>query len=245
MQHFSNDFSIFPNRNASVNQTVIAEKSYPFLNDTTRMDVSTTAASATTTTEPKRYAGLTYVPGLTEQLSKKLKSFAPNLTIAPRPPVKVSKLFSDMKEKLRPGQCSCVVYGIPCGGCKSWYYGETTWSVDNRCKLGHVKDLKNIKNKPRKTALVHHTNTTKHQFDFEKKKIMKKVRSRRTLKIHEVNQIILNEHQAVNFKSDAEHVSPEFYNLIMGSVKPRHTGNMNNSRRKKVNLTEIFNETPD
>ena len=99
----------------------------------------------------------------------------------------------------------------------------------------------NMEKKPRKTALVHHAYTTKHQFDFDNKKVMKKVRSKRTLKIHEVNQIILNEDRAVNFKSDAEHVSPEFYNLIKQSAKLRIT-NRTPNYREKVNVASLFEE---
>lgn len=53
--------------------------------------------------------------------------------------------------------------------------------------------------------MVYHTNPAKHRFDFDAKKIMKKVRSKTKVKIHEADQIILHEHQAVNFKSDAEY----------------------------------------
>ncbi len=236
-----------PRRNNS-QQPPSNEISYPFLNDTT-IGLNTTTDLANTTIvnhqptnqqERKKYAGMSYVPGLSEQISKKLKEFAPNLTIAPRPPEKVSKLFSDMKQKLSPGQCSCVVYGIPCGNCPLWYFGETTWSVNNRCKLGHQKDLRNIKSKPKATALVHHTNTTKHQFNFDGKKVMKNVRSRRTLKIHEANQIIMNEHKAVNFKKDSEHVSPEFYNLIIKNMKTRIVHQRN--KMQQVNLSTLFDD---
>lgn len=132
-----------------------------------------------------------------------------------------------------------MVYGIPCLNCKKWYFGETTWTLDDRIEEGHKKDLRYIpKNAKRRTALVKHVLEEKHQFDFDNKKVMKKVRSRRTLKIHEVNQIILHEQVAVNQKSDAEHVSPEFYNLIMNSVKNKHHNV--NPRKKQMTLTSVF-----
>lgn len=64
---------------------------------------------------------------------------------------------------------------------------------------------------------------TGHEFDFEKATIMKKVRAKGLLKIHEANQIILHEKEAVNFKKDAKHVSPVFYNLIKknGNLKKK------------------------
>lgn len=148
----------------------------------------------------------TFIPERSEQLSKQIKKRALDLGLARRPPEKVAKLFTDRKPKLRTGQCSCVVYGIPCKGCRKWYYGETTWIVDDRSE-GHHDDARNIAKNPIKTALVRHMHETGHHFNFDNKKIMKKVRSKRTLKIHEANQIILH-------ASDAAHLSPIFYNLI-------------------------------
>lgn len=95
------------------------------------------------------------------------------------------------------------------------------------------KHQKQAKENGTGTSHEHH----KTSIQLRTENIMKKVRSKRTLKMHEVNQIIMNEHQAVNFKSDAEHVSPEFYNLIKNSMKPR---NVNNDKKQKENLTAIF-----
>lgn len=53
-----------------------------------------------------------------------------------------------------------------------------------------------------------------HEFDFNNKEILKKLRSKRTIKIHETNQLILKGNSTVNFRKDAAHVSPVFYNLI-------------------------------
>lgn len=134
-----------------------------------------------------------YIPELTERLSKQIRKHAPDLGLALRPPEKVSKIFTDMKQKLRPGQCSCVVYGIPCEMCPKWYYGETTWTID-RVEDENKKNLRYIRKNNKKKQ------NTKHHFDFDNKKVMKQVRSKRTLKIHEANQFLLNEHLAVNFK---------------------------------------------
>ncbi|KAG4072026.1 hypothetical protein HA402_008467 [Bradysia odoriphaga] len=139
-----------------------------------------------------------------------------------------------------------VVYDIPCTGChgKKGYIGETTWNLEDRCGPpgGHSRDLKNIATKPRATALVHHVATTQHQFDFNSKRVLKKVRHKGILKIHETNQILLHEKYAVNFKTDAEHVPPMFYNLLKQSerkermvnkskCKPR-TSSLNNPKYK-------------
>ena len=144
---------------------------------------------------------------------------------APRPIFKVGNLFTDMKEKLRTGQNSVVVYDIPCGGChgKKGYLGETTWNLEDRCGPpgGHARDLKNLNKNPRATALAYHVATTQHKFDFESKRVLKKARHQGLLKIHETNQILLHEGYAVNFKKDADHVTPAFYNLLKRNERNR------------------------
>ena len=50
----------------------------------------------------------------------------------------------------------------------------------------------------------------------------------------------MNKYRAVNFKSDAEHVSPEFYNLIKRSMKTRIVSNI--ERKHKVSLAVMFEE---
>ncbi len=120
-----------------------------------------------------------------------------------------------------------VVYDIPCAGChgRKGYIGETTWNLDDRCGPpgGHARDLKNIEKNPRATALVQHVANTQHQFNFTEKQILKKVRHKGLLKIHETNQILLHEGYAVNFKRDAEHVTPMFYNLLKQSERNKQS----------------------
>lgn len=218
-------------RNIAKPRLSTTEPSYAFMDETTtsRLDQSTisrldatpignsTMIAPTPTKEKKIYVGMTYIPKITEMVTNQIKKYVPNLCVAPRPPNKVTNLFTDMKQKLKIGQNSMVVYDIPCQGChkQKGYLGETTWNLDDRCgSRGHKRDLNNIEKSPRATALVHHVATTEHQFDFDDKRILKKVRHRGILKINEANQIVLHEGYAVNFKTDAEHVTPMFYNIL-------------------------------
>lgn len=206
-------------------------KSYPFINETTRVDnnISLFEPNANSTIiqgplpkpgnvgrdKRKCYAGLTYIPGVTDQVTKQLKDIVPELTIAPRPSTKIGQLFSNMKDELPIDLHSMVVYKVPCKLCQKFYIGETINNLCDRCKK-HQTDVRNRAKEPHKTALVSHvTKTTPpHEFDFTNKSILKQVRHRGVLKIHEVNQIVIHEDKAVNFKKDAEHVTPVFYNLI-------------------------------
>lgn len=119
--------------------------------------------------------------------------------------------------------------------------GETKVRLDDRTNQ-HKRDVRNQRKNPNRTALVQHVVKTGHDFEFDGKKILKKVRTTRTLKIHEANQIILKGKTAVNSKKDAEHVSPVFYNLIKNSVKRR---NITPQHRIKqvVNLEQMFNQS--
>ncbi len=125
-----------------------------------------------------------------------------------------------MKDPVPVPENSNVVYSIPCKNCGLVYIGETSRKLCERCSQ-HTKDVENVQKKPTKTALVSHVNHTKHEFGFDQAKILKKVRNRGLLKIHEANFILLNEGQTVNFKKDAKHVSPVFYNLIKRKMLPK------------------------
>ncbi|KAG4069678.1 hypothetical protein HA402_014701 [Bradysia odoriphaga] len=182
---------------------------------------------------PKRalgFAGITYMHGLSETIKTQLKRHAPQLQLSFRPPCKVSQAFTNMKDPVESAQQSNVVYGIPCAQCGASYIGETSRCLSERCNQ-HEKDVANVAKKPTKTALVRHVSTTNHQFDFNRAQILRKVRTRGLLKIHEANHIILNESSVVNFKKDAKHVSPVVYNLIKKKMigKRLHSRNIQNA----------------
>lgn len=172
-------------------------------------------------------------------MKKQLQRHAPDLKMSFRPPSKVSQVFSNMKDKLDMTENSNVVYSIPCLQCGRIYIGETSRKLCERCEQ-HKKDVQNLAKKPTKTALVAHVSTTKHEFDFSQAKVIKKVRTRGLLKIHEANHIILNEDITVNSKKDAKHVSLVFYNLIKKK--------MIDKKQKRINTNNMItlhpNETP-
>lgn len=89
----------------------------------------------------------------------------------------------------------------------------------------------------KKSALVAHVQRTGHEFDFEDAQILKKVRAKGLLKIHEANQIILHEGTAVNFKKDARHISP-----VGAKFKPKNidTGQLN---RLRTSIELTMNES--
>lgn len=145
-----------------------------------------------------------------------------------------------MKDKLKIGQHSNIVYSIPCQ-CGLSYIGESSRCLCERSQQ-HQKDVENVAKKPTKTALVKHVSLTKHQFDFNNAKILRKVRTRGLLKIHEANNIILNEDSVVNFKKDAKHVSPVVYNLIKKKMIGRKLHNQKNKNVAALHETSTESE---
>lgn len=87
--------------------------------------------------------------------------------------------------------------------------------------------MNNKEKKPTKKGLVKHVVDAGYEFVYERKDILRKVRKKGLLKIEEANHIIIHEEVVVNFKSDAAHISPVFYNLIKRkgkrqNVNPSH-----------------------
>lgn len=100
------------------NRTAI-ESSYPFINNTTvassadtsnanMMMSSSPMANSTlvqTPMEPMKkkakYAGLTYIPELTENLTRQIKKYAPELGVAPRPPEKSLEIVHGHETEVR------------------------------------------------------------------------------------------------------------------------------------------------
>jgi hypothetical protein len=87
----------------------------------------------------------------------------------------------------------------------------------NQRRRSTLPSPEEMNKKPKETALSYHVHISGHVFDFDSKKILKKVRNFGTIKIQEANQIIRHEGEVVNYKTDAKHVSPFFYNLIKRS----------------------------
>ncbi|KAG4074523.1 hypothetical protein HA402_005745, partial [Bradysia odoriphaga] len=133
--------------------------------------------NSTMIAKPKQFVGMTYVENLTEQISKMIRQVVPNLMVAPRPISKVGEIFTDLKQKLTTDQQSLVVYRIRCKVCNKWYIGETSWCLCDRGKA-HESDVKNKEKNPNKTALVKHVVDTGHEFDFNAKEILKRVRKK-------------------------------------------------------------------
>jgi len=167
---------------------------------------------ADNTMQPQRYASLTYVPELSESISKTFQHFVPEVKMAMRPQHKNSSLFANLKSKIPQYEKSGVVYKINCADCNAVYIGETIQKFGTR-KYQHKCDC-NKQITKNSSALAMHATANKHNFDFEGAKILKTERNKLKLQIHEVNQIIIHEDTACNKKTDKKDFTNTYVNLI-------------------------------
>jgi len=215
-------------------------KSYPFLPDETTVNVSNPNK------EPGKFSGMTYIPKLTEELTSQIKYFVPDVKIAPRPPNKLGQFYSKMKQPVPKDEMSGVVYDIPCQQLDTRYIGETVQKVGNRtgqhrndCTAANLK--KRTKNR---TALACHVKETGHQFNFEMEhvKILKRERNKTRLRIQEVNEIIMNEGQVCNFKSDSAIIGPAYGRLLKQfKLKKSNQHNNRTIQRQRTHSSQGFN----
>lgn len=110
--------------------------------------MDTTKAETSMAKKYDKCAGTTYVPKLSESITKHLKYFVPDLRVAPRPSERMYRFYSQLKQPLKKSDKTGVVYQIPCDAKDTTYIGETihkTWTTHNST---HVKE-------------------SRHQFDFD------------------------------------------------------------------------------
>lgn len=62
----------------------------------------------------RKYAGIQYIPTLSENIARTFRTSIPNLTIAPKPTKKLKMIFSNMKSKIGKYGQRNVIYNIPC-----------------------------------------------------------------------------------------------------------------------------------
>lgn len=95
-------------------------KSYNFLPDELKAYISTTEK------KNEKFASIpyqAYIPKLTEEITKLVRYFVPEVKNAHRPPQKIAQFYSKLKEKVDKLDLTGVVYDIPCKGGETRYIG--------------------------------------------------------------------------------------------------------------------------
>ena len=164
----------------------------------------------------KQYSRFPYIVGLSEPIKKLLQKVDIKLSFYPL--LKISSLYSNLKEKQKITDLSSIVYKIPCHDCSKSYIGTTKNKLSKRLKQ-HTNDCK-ISNafKPNRTALAAHHFSYGHNFDFDKTTLIHRENISKKRYLTESLHILL-EPKKVNFKTDTQDLSQIYAGLLV----PNHT----------------------
>lgn len=130
--------------------------------------------------EKPKYAGMQYIPKLSENILRTLHMCTLTLNIAPKPTMKLKNTFSNMKAKIDKENIRNVVYGLQCKDptCrKNRYVGQTFRRVGIRTGE-HSKDYENRQKPGGKTAVIRHAlemekeHKKEHEIDFSIDKVL-------------------------------------------------------------------------
>lgn len=165
------------------------------------------------------YYALTYMPRISEALTKQLKYFIPDANVAHKPEYKASQFFSKQKDRIPKEHTTDCVYQINCTDCSAVYIGETTQRLEKRVKQ-HQQTVRSTAEA--KTALARHAKTNNHNFDFANPSILERNNFKQKLQLCEVNHIIFNQETACNFKTDTSNIAPSYFNLLRQHVNKTH-----------------------
>lgn len=121
-----------------------------------------------------------------------------------------SENFSKLKSKINAQTRAGVVYSIPCRDCDRVYVGNTS-QVLRRRLTQHKSDTRL---KPRSTGLAIHANDQKHEFDYNKTRILDMEGNNERRYISEMLHIQATYQHNVNKRSDTNNLSNFYKNTI-------------------------------
>ena len=134
---------------------------------------------------------------------------------------KLSKYYTNMKDKIPVLDQSDVIYEINCLHCPGTYIGETSQQLHRRM-YQHQNDCQPYKDRSKgskeaKTALAKHVKSTNHKFHFEEVKVLQKESNRGKRRCLEALHIAQNINKVVNDKVDTRNLNC-FYSEIMSKL---------------------------
>ncbi|XP_055522676.1 uncharacterized protein LOC129716860 [Wyeomyia smithii] len=163
------------------------------------------------TTQPPKYISAPYIPCLSEKIRKILRRH--DMTLASRPQNKIKhKIFSKMKDRIRPGKQKNVVYSVPCGtNDGKTYIGQTKRMLEVRI-AEHKNDCRN---KNPKSGLATHTIEEGHVFDFDNTAFLERIDDPATRMIAEVFHIKKEgEMRTVNLQRECGNFNTTYNGLL-------------------------------
>ena len=161
----------------------------------------------------------TYVKDLTESVNRTYKELqVDDYKFGNKITNKLSKFYTNTKDKVAVTDQSNLVYEINCLQCPKTYIGETSQLLSRRV-YQHRNDCEPYRDKSKgikeaKTALAKHAKFNNHKFDFEEVKILQKEVNRGKRRYLEALYIAENLNKVVNDKVDSRNLN-SFYSEVM------------------------------
>lgn len=225
---------IFKSKNIQLIRNILTKNNYPnkIIEKALKIHRTNTMQCQNSTTANKKemtYSGMCYIPDLTSNIEKQLKISNDQLAIGPRPILKLQKVFSKMKTKIKPMDQTNAIYRIQCKEpCEEpFYIGETFRRVGIRTNE-HETDYENRFKPSGKTALIRHClgndDREPHEPDFTANNI--KVIDREAIddkrKFMEACYIWMYDKKAQNIKRNTKDLHTNYTNILK-KFKDLHT----------------------
>ncbi|KAI4455630.1 madf domain transcription factor [Holotrichia oblita] len=197
----------FRKENLSKVKTILEKNSYPkeFYNKLITKRINKTCNTGTKSNN-NIYHTIPYINNLSDTIKHELKKSDIHITFIPTN----RHLFTNLKTPIKHGNQSNVVYKLDCKDCNKCYIGQTKQYLKKRIYNHQYAVTHNV---TAETALSKHSKDRRHNFDFQNTKILKKGNNYKKRLIYEMIYIKKAEN-AVNFRTDIDHLSVIYNNLI-------------------------------
>lgn len=174
---------------------------------------SPTSRDATTNDDEQNYySSITYVRGLSEKISKLLKTKCPETTISYKSRNTVGlKCFTKLKDQTPLQEKSSVVYKIECKDCDKVYIGQTKQKMRSR-NYGHKSK---VREQQGNGGLASHALEHNHVFDFDGTKILEQESNYYKRRVLEGIHIFLSRDYNVNDRDELGDDYSCIYNNIL------------------------------
>jgi hypothetical protein len=169
-------------------------------NNITSTTQNSNSTSSISTEKKYFYKSLTYVPSLSENLSKKIKSKNEKIKIALKPNNQMKNHYTKLKDRTSKEETSAVIYKVECHDCGKNYIGHTSRKLKDRL---YEHDYY-IRSKSPSSGLAAHALNNRHKFNFEGTKILGTESNRKKRETKEIINIYKNQHNTVNIKQDVK-----------------------------------------
>lgn len=177
--------------------------------------------------DEKVYRSMVHVGQLTNKIQRSLKKDYPNVIISSKNEKIIKNMLPQVKDPVEKLNRSNVVYRIPCEDCSACYVGMTSnqlrtrlashRSCSNRLRSlwerGKTAEDEEIATLRERTALLDHSISHHHTFNFDNTQLLDSSRKKQNLPTLETCHII-NTPNTVNKRTDTDNLSSTYAGIL-------------------------------